>query len=453
MIDEIIYFSTKPYLLLKEIIGGYVAYPLAEFAEKRSIRPKVKELKHYYSLSASVRNKMALDRLSEILEFSGQSVPYYKDLFHETGFNPLSVKKDIRYFSDLPFLTKEIIREQGERLLSTPLNRVLHHDRKTGGSTGVSCMIYYDQEGLDYSSAVVRYCRGMIGKLPHKTELHFAAQFVGDLPPKWPSREDFKCFAMNRSNIFFSRLDAVGLDLIEASLRKRRPFLVHSHPSTIYALACHLEKKGEIGKLFQIFESSGELLQDYQREKIEKILKCDIVDRYGLAEFGIIAYELDGPGKGLQILESEGWAESFKNSSSSSADEELVFTGFRNKLMPLIRYRTGDFAKVEKKEDGVYLTNVVGRIHDMVPIHGVLHPTHHIMDVLDHRVGGIQEFQIDMRTSPPTLRIIPEPFAKTEEIQAKIEKFWSDAFLITFVGHNDLVRVGRHAKFRHVVNP
>lgn len=453
LISSATHILRQPFRFLKGVAGAYLAYPLAEHLEKRSIHPKIAELRKYYALPAPRRRQIALDQLIEILEFSEENIPYYRDLFRDLGFDSSEVKKDIRYFLDLPYLTKDIIREQGPRMLSGPLEKVTHHTRKTGGSTGLSCMIYYDQEGLDYSSAVVRYSRDRVGKSYHKSELHFACLFPDEVPPKWPTREDFKCFAMNRSNIFFSRIDEIGLEEIWQTLEKRRPFLVHSHPSTIYALACYVEQQYGKGKRFDLFESSGELLQPYQREKISKVLQCDVVDRYGLAELGVMAYELEGPGKGLQVLESEGWAESMKLDDSLSSDEELVFTGFRNRLMPLIRYRTGDLAKVEHRDQGIYLTNVVGRIHDTVPIKGINHPTHHIMDILDHRVGGIQEFQIDLRTSPPTLKIVPEPSGSVDEIRNKIEKIWLDGFCISFVCHDDLVRVGRLAKFRHVVNP
>jgi phenylacetate-CoA ligase len=119
--------------------------------------------------------------------------------------------------------------------------------------------------------------------------------------------------------------------------------------------------------------------------------------------------------------------------------------------MPLIRYTTGDLARVRETDRGFVLTDVVGRIHDVVPINGVAHPTHHIQDMLDHRVGGIQEFQIDLRTSPPTLRIVLEPHANADETTAKLRHFWQDAFTIAYVGHDDFVRVGSRAKFRHVV--
>jgi len=438
---------------IQGIASAYLAYPIAERLEKRHIRRKLRELRRHYALPFAVRRKLAQEQLASALSYAGHQVPYYHDLFSTHGIDPDNIRKDIRYLLDIPFLTKDIIREQGDRLLSQPLTEVRHHACKTGGSTGLSCVIHYDQEAADYSAAVTLYARERIGKLKRKTELHFACRFPDAVPSRWPTCEDYKCFAMNRSNIFFDRIDSIGLEEIWQTLLARRPYLVHAHPSTIYALARHIEQSCGTGKTFEVFESSGELLEPYQREAIARILQCRVINRYGLAELGVMAYEVDGHDGGLQVFDSEGWPEYLPVGTDDHDGHELVFTGFRNKLMPLIRYRTGDSAMVEERENGFSLTNVIGRIHDLVPINGIDHATHYIQDMLDHRVGGIQEFQIDLRTTPPTLKIVPEPSANQEHIRNRIEQFWGNGFNFQFCSHDDFVRVGRHAKFRHVVHP
>lgn len=440
-------FARQPLRLLKGFVSAYVAYPVAERYEQRLISPKLAELRRHYRMPFEQRLVIAKEKLADTLAFAGQSVPYYRDLFAAQGFDPERVRQDTAYLNDLPYLTKDIILEQGDRLLSRPLAELRHHACKTGGSTGVSTVIFYDQEAADYSAAVTLYARERIGKKKYRPEIHFACRFPDPVVPEWPTREDWKCFAMNRSNIFFDRIDDTGLKEIWRKLKLRRPYLAHEHPSTIYALACYVERHYGSSKAFEVFESSGELLQPYMREKIAKILRCRVVDRYGLAELGVMAYELGGEANGLQVLDSEGWPEHREIEDG----HELVFTGFRNRLMPLIRYATGDRAKVEQRENAFVLTHVVGRIHDVVPINGVAHATHHIMDVLDHRVGGIQEFQIDLREASPVLRIVPEPHASTERIMAKLEAFWPGAFRIEFVGQDALIRVGHRSKFRHVV--
>lgn len=442
-------FAIPPFSLVKGLVSAYVAYPIAEHKEQRDVGSKVSELRRHYRQPFPLRLAQAQISLVDTLRFAGSHVPYYRDLFASTGFDPDRVAKDIRYLDELPYLTKEIMREQGARMFSRPLEDGRHYMCKTGGSTGLSCHIAYDQIAADYSSAVTLYARERAGNYKWRSELHFACRFPDMTDPGWPTREDFKCFAMNRSNIFFDRLDDVGLAEIWETLKRRRPYMVHAHPSTIYALACYIEGKYGSAKTFSVFESSGELLESYQREQIARALRCRVVDRYGLAELGVMAYELHGLEKGLQVLDSEGWPESRE---TSGGDHELVLSSFRNRLMPLIRYATGDLARVEQRADGFYLTDIVGRIHDIVHLDGVAYPTHTIQDMLDYRVGGIQEFQIDVRGEKPILRIVPEPHANPAQIAAKVEGYWPGALQLEFVGHDAFVRVGHRAKFRHVVS-
>jgi len=434
---------------LKGYLGAYIAYPIAERFEQRDVHTKVQELKSYYSLPFPRRLSLARSKLIDIVKLAGEQVPYYQDLFAARGFIPDKLRKDLRYLEDLPYLTKDIIREQGDRLLSRSLDGIRYHQCKTAGSTGPSCAIYIDQEAADYSAAVIRHGREQIGKMRRMSELHFATQFPDAFPLRDRLRERCKCFAMNRSNIFFDRLDSAALEKIWLALSRRQPYLVHGTPSILYALACYVEHAHGGGKAFEVFESSGELLAPYMRETITRVFRCRVIDRYGMAEFGVIAYQLGPSPDRLQVLESEGWPELLPVEGSDSC-QEFVFTGFRNRLMPLLRYRTGDLADVEETRDGFFLVGLMGRIHDAVPIHGLPYSSQYIQDVLD-RVGGIQEFQIDMHFSPPVLRLVPEVGANQNEILTRLNGWWQDSFEMRFVQHDELVRVGHRSKFHHVV--
>ena len=114
---------------------------------------------------------------------------------------------------------------------------------------------------------------------------------------------------MNRNNVFFDRVDDEGLEEILGSLKRRKPYLIHAHPSTIYALACYVERKGIKEHFFDVFESSGEMLQAYMRNRIERVFQCKAINRYGLAEFGVIAYQLEAHLENMMILNFEGWLE------------------------------------------------------------------------------------------------------------------------------------------------
>ena len=439
--------------LLKSVAAGLL-YPLAEQLERRDVRSKLSELRRHYGLPTAERQRIARQRLVDMLHFAGASVPYYRDLFAAHRFDPDAVLAAPERLAELPLLTKDIIAEQGERLLSRPLAGTRHHACPTGGSTGRKAIIYYDQAAADYSSAVTTYVRERIGANRQQPALHFAARFADAPPQRLFDRESFKTLAMNRSNIFFDRLDAEALDEIWTQLRRRRPYLVHAHPSTIFALACHVHDHGgaqRLGRpLFDVFESSGELLEMRHRRRIAAALGCRVVDRYGLAEFGVVAYQFDRA-EGLDLLDSEAWAETVPGDAAEPA-ERLVLTGLRNRLMPLIRYETGDLAQLTVEGGAIVIKALVGRIHDIVPLNGRLYPTHHLQDVLDHRVGGVREFQFDLSTIPPTLRLVAEDRADEAAIAARIDSHWPGALQLAFVAPEQMVRVGGRSKFRHVVN-
>jgi phenylacetate-CoA ligase len=438
--------------LLNSLLSAYAAYPLAERLQGRGIRPKVVALRAHYALEPRQRRAEARRRLAEVVAFAGDQVPYYRDLFRQIGFDPAKIGKDAKYLQDIPYLTKDIVREHGPRLLSRTLESCRHHRVKTGGSTGPSAFFFYDQEAADWSSAVTIYARERIGAPRRRPQMHLAARFTDHGPRLWFNRETLKAIAMNRSNFFFDRLDDAGLLQIWDAIRRQSPYLLHAHPSTIYALATFVERKGvprDRPAPFRVFESSGEVLDRRQRAKIQHVFGCTIVNRYGLAEFGVVAYELAEPCDALEALDSEVW---FENRRCEQADvPELVLTGFRNRLMPLIRYATGDLAEVTDHDGVWWLSKIVGRTHSLVPINGIPHPTHHVQDVLDHRIGDIDEFQIDLRTCPPTLRIVADKNSNPDEIARKIEAYWPGAFSVAFIRPDELVHVGHRAKFSHVI--
>jgi phenylacetate-CoA ligase len=116
-------------------------------------------------------------KLSKIVRYAAVNVPYYRDLFSQIGFDPEKLTTDAGYFRDIPYLTKDIIRTQGDRLLRHDHATARKHVPKTGGSTGPSALIFYDQDAADWSSATTRTLRAGIGKKHFHSELNFASRF------------------------------------------------------------------------------------------------------------------------------------------------------------------------------------------------------------------------------------------------------------------------------------
>ena len=444
---------------VRGLVGSLVVFPVAERLEGRDMRSKQRQLAAEMSQPFAERRRRSWNRLVDLVRFSAQKVPYYRDLFATTGFDPESLTRDAKYLADIPYLTKDIIRAEGERLLRDDHMVFRKHVTKSGGSTGPSVHVIYDQEGADWSSAVTRYARAQIGAGASRLQLHLAARFPDRFPARDRMREQMKCLANNRLNVTFASFAPDDLDHIWTRIKAIRPFMVHGHPSTMYQLALHVADRGEGRNAFRVFESSGEMLDDRQRRTVEAVFGCTVIDRYGLAEAGVVAYQTDPKLAGMTVFDPFAWLEigdvEFGAELPLVPDGrsgEIVITPLRNRMMPLLRYRSGDVATLKETAAGLVLTGMTGRIHDVVEIAGVRVPTHHIQDVLA-RAGRIREFQIEYRDGRPVFRIVPEAPETANAIRRTLAESWGDAVGVEFIEPGALKLQGWRSKFRHLVTP
>jgi len=446
---------------VRGLVGSAAVFPVAERLERRKIRARQASFAAEMSMPFAERRRRSWERLVQVVRFAGAAVPYYRDLFASIGFDPERLARDPGYLADIPLLTKDIIREQGDRLLRHDHARYRKHICKTGGSTGPSTNILYDQRGADWSSAVTRHARALIGAGASRAELHLAAEFGELIPIRDRIREQIKCLANNRFNLAFSTFAPDELERIWQQILKIKPYLVHGHPSTLHQLAMHLEAQNlgkHQGAAFHIFESSGEVLSAVQRELIGRVFGCRVVDRYGLAEAGVVAYQTDPEREDMQVFDPVAWPEIVDGEfsaelarDSNDLTGELVLTVLANRMMPLLRYRTGDIASLDEAADGFILSRVMGRIHDIIEVAGIPVPTHHVQDVLG-RIGGVREFQIERREDRPKFWIVPESLAFRKTIERGISERWKDSIDVEFVGMESLKRQGWRSKFRHLIS-
>ena len=430
--------------MIKEIISSYILYPLAERMEKRDIRSKLKSLYQYYAKPFSIREVEMKQALYAQVAFANEKVPYYRDLFKTVKFDPTSLLKDIQYINEIPFLDKNIILEQGNRLLVEGFEKLRSYPCKTGGSTGKSVIIHYDQDASDWSAATTLYARNSCGNYRHKKELHLSSELPIERKGKAQFRENMKCLSLNRTNVFYKTFDDESIERLLSEIKKAKSHLIHAHPSTMYTIAVAAKKKNANKKLFSIFESSGEFLPAKKAEFIQDAFGCRIINRYGLAEAGVIAYQMHNDPDELLLLDHIAYAESVL--------DEVVITNLKNTMMPLLRYKTGDLGEVVHTQNGMILKKLRGRVHDSVNINGVVYLTHYIQDLLD-RFGGVSDFQIVTKENEqPRLRVVMEENGNKENLEKEVRAIFHDHLPIDYIGAQDLRLVGRRHKFRYVVN-
>jgi phenylacetate-CoA ligase len=432
--------------------NSFILYPLLERFQKRKILSKVEQIKLFDEQNFRTRKKLNKQRLYELLVYANINVPYYRDLFKQVGFSPEKFLEDESHFNIIPLLTKNEVQRQGSRMLSQEYYQKEHmHERKTGGSTGTSTLIYYSNEALDYTAASNLFALEFTGKKRYLKEIHLSSKFPEEFPLKDIIKEKIKCIALNRINIETASFDENEMKNIFLKIKSANAYYLEAHPSTIYALAIYVKQNNiNLNKpLFDVFESTGEVLQVKQRNEIEKYLKCKVYDRYGNAEFGIIAHEKDNSDNALKVIDFMVYPEPWLEENGC----ELVLTTLTNKAMPLIRYKTGDLiGKLDEKEDGYYISNIEGRIHDLIYIDGKAYPTHYIQDLLD-RIGNIIEFQVENLDNGKLKIYLVVPNENFHEnIKNRISSWWKDKVLVEFIELDQLKRVGWRDKFRYVID-
>lgn len=436
---------------VKQILGfsaNYGVYFLVEALARRRVSWYSRDLERFFKLPYSAQVAVQNDRLANTLEYAFSEVPYYSDLKVRHGLDVDKVRKDAQYIQDIPCLTKDIIRDQGDRLISKNASGQRRIESKTGGSTGPSCSIFYDPVAADRSAAVTRFFRKSIGKKWDRSEVHFAAYFGDESQLQWIQKETLKCMAMNRSNVFVSELTSDKMQEILRTLRTRRPYLVHAHPSTLYQIAVHA--KGTLDPVFplNVIEPSGETCPQYIRDLLVETFGARVHDRYGLAEFGVVAYQLDSRDRKLRVCNADFFVEARKFDEGMN---ELTITGFANRLMPLIRYRTGDLTNGIVEEEGLFIDGVQGRVHDRLTIGDREMFTHYIQDIVDHRIGCICEFQIVASQQGVNFLIQEQDVSQRYYIEQQLRSFFPGIHSVKFVASDGFIRTGVNQKFRHLV--
>ncbi|MEO6323052.1 MAG: capsule biosynthesis protein CapK [Thermoanaerobaculia bacterium] len=107
--------------------------------------------------------------------------------------------------------------------------------------------------------------------------------------------------------------------------------------------------------------SSALALLPALRARLEARFACPVIDLYSLCESGPIGVS---HGEGFRVLPSDLFVEVLDGDGTSVAPGkrgEVTLTGGRNPFLPLLRYRTGDWARLEHRADGVYLLDLEGR--------------------------------------------------------------------------------------------
>lgn len=439
----------KSHLLsILNLLLSSILFVSVEIFLRRKINQKVKILKNFYYKKQDEREHIQNKKLLKIINYAYNNIDFYKKFYDEQKVPISKIQTDIKYFNEFPFIDKKILRENYYNFFSKEKKKTFSNC--SNGTTGDAVRFFYDTHAADFSSAVTIFCRNQNIKNLHKN-IHFASLTEKEAGI---SKQDLvKSIIFNRENIFYKELSNEALLKIYQNIKDIKPILIHAHPSVMFLLASFISQnfsKKETENLFNIFEPSGEVLQKYMAQKIINVFNCKIHNRYGLSEFGIVAYQFSSEKSHLEVINRCFKVEPH-TTNIDIQNSEIVVTGLENFYMPLIKYRTGDLANIYSENSRTFIDDIYGRIHDFFYIDEEKYSTHYLMDILDHKVLNIRNFQIDTSSNSVMLNLIIENIDFLNQTRENCKKYLPKGLNYKFINDNELKLFGNRSKFKHII--
>ncbi|MCM1990511.1 phenylacetate--CoA ligase family protein [Oceanirhabdus seepicola] len=283
--------------------------------------------------------------LRKIISHSYNNVPYYKNLFDQIKLKPsdISTQEDLW---KVPILTKKDVKENFKQLKAVNASKFLLNEGHTSGTTGTPAHFYRDLYSINFENAIVWrqwqwskinigdkmiVCRGNKVKIKEEKNIFWEQNFI-------------------QKQLFLSSyyLSDKNLKYYVQAIKKYGPRSLQAYPSTAYVIAKYLQKNNDKIKLNAVFTSS-EPIYEFQRRIIEKYFQCKVWDFYGLAERVVSASECKYH-NGLHINEEYSVTEIIDDKGQQAQEGFLVGTTLHNYAMPLIRYVTDDYTRINNRK-------------------------------------------------------------------------------------------------------
>ena len=145
-------------MILHEALSRRILLPAGRL--RRMVHPARRQIEAAYArgmaeraalknLDVEQRHDWVLNRLRAVVRQAAAEVPYYRELFNRTGFDPAS---DFSFndFGKLPVLERDDIRNAGRELISKQIPPELLVKDATGGSTGTPTEVWLGPEELGW---------------------------------------------------------------------------------------------------------------------------------------------------------------------------------------------------------------------------------------------------------------------------------------------------------------
>lgn len=357
---------------------------LADFLKGGTIKKYFKEIEYmieHYHTEKSI--KLRADHLNKLLHHATSTTPFYK-----------SYKNNVS-IENFPVIDKLTIINNFEQLKSESYLNKKKYKVSTSGSTGTPLKVYQNTNKRKRNIADTLY-------FAKKAGFKLGSKLV--YMKLWDS--------YNRKNALLSWLQNIKMqdvsnlndnelnNLIKILQNKKEKGII-SYVSALETLCKYLDKinfKPYVSNINSII-AFAEHLNEYTKSSLQKYFMVPVVSRYSNNENGILSQQtIDSKGE-FEINTASFFIEILKMDqdlpAATGESGRVVVTDLFNYCMPIIRYDTGDVARiVNNKKNKPVFEKIEGRKLDLIyNTQGQLISSFVIGSLLEDYTDSIAQYQ------------------------------------------------------------
>ena len=286
------------------------------------------------------RNEESFDPEPFLLASVGRAVAnvsHYRLAFR--GKAPLSLRE---FEETAPFIDKETVMADPDAFLDPTVDRSRYDRGTTGGTSGKPMVLLAPRDRHVVEMATMH-------AIWERAGWRFDVRAVVR-NNRLPNGVPFRVNPVTREVVFDGfRLADADLAAVWRTIRRFGIRFVHAYPSAAHELCAFLRRVGEGPGSVVAFLSGSENVFPRQRALIREEIGVRFHNWYGHSEKLVLAGFCEDPeSTDYHVEPAYGYFELIGNDGrpvrEPGADGEIVGTSFHNPGMPLVRYRTGDFA-------------------------------------------------------------------------------------------------------------
>lgn len=338
------------------------------------------------------------------------------------GISACSIQ-DPQEMAQLPFTTPAELRANPDAFLCVPQDEIARTiTLSSSGTSGTPKRLSFTDEDLRLSSEFFHY--GMWPLLAPKETVYTI------LPGTRPGGvgDIFRSAIAQRKASAIFPADPQDIPQMLAEIRKSSARALLGPPAHVFALAqmwsAQKLPKNQIRAVLMCWDSCPAAAQ----HRIREAFGCDIYQHWGMTETCLGGAVESLPGQGMNIREPDLFLEIIDPATGALCPEdcwgELVLSTLSRKAMPLLRYRTGDRARILSgfAPRGTHLRRLElgGRLNAGVPLANGARLTQSMLDdaLLPH--PKLLHFSSEYSWPQNRLSICPDLLAPTPKAETEL---------------------------------